>query len=510
MKVGTKLSETDAAKAIGKARKGSGMDLQLALVICGLVLGLAVWGYLDVRVRGRMIPGRPDLHMTDFTVYTNAGKAMLEGRDPYESPNFRGWYYLYPPLFALMVAPLARFEGSIQVFVWFLLNLGAGLLCYLEVRKLWKLVSAPGGPDRETTGRLPWILGICAFLACFPPLLECLQRGQMGIVLVYPLLLGLRLSLGARGTPGRLLAGFAWSWPIVAKLVPALPIGFALTQAWLIAARTPSQGAARRAGALTLGLAIGLLAFTLALPAASIGWGANLKHLNTWFHKMVMTEDPGHGGRFDITTDSNQSLEGSIRLAANRFRGANPDEIWISKIKSPTKRMLARIKSEIRARHADRLSWVLVQSGRLLVLGLLAFVCMRSVRQGDPLSLASGFGLAMLAIVLISPVAYRHYYVFAIGAAVFAPLDAARSAGQKRGAALAAALAGLVIVHFIAMPLSSSIGLLGMGTLVWFAAASVSLLTPVQTPPLLRAEPRGAHYGGLSVRREADLAAGGR
>src|SRR5262245_40992310 len=66
-----------------------------------LVLGLTIWGWLDVRERGQVHPDHVDFHRTDFTVYTGAGAAFFDGRDPYQVTNPRGWYYLYPPLFAL-------------------------------------------------------------------------------------------------------------------------------------------------------------------------------------------------------------------------------------------------------------------------------------------------------------------------------------------------------------------------------------------------------------------------
>src|SRR5262245_38685895 len=73
----------------------------LALMVAGLIL----WGWVDVRKRGRIDPQNPENHRTDFTVYTEAGAAFFDGRDPYRVTNPRGWGYLYPPLFAMLVAP---------------------------------------------------------------------------------------------------------------------------------------------------------------------------------------------------------------------------------------------------------------------------------------------------------------------------------------------------------------------------------------------------------------------
>jgi hypothetical protein len=60
---------------------------------------LLVWGFTDVRRRADLDPHNIGAYQTDFTVYTEAGAAFFDGRDPYAVTNPRGWRYLYPPLF---------------------------------------------------------------------------------------------------------------------------------------------------------------------------------------------------------------------------------------------------------------------------------------------------------------------------------------------------------------------------------------------------------------------------
>ena len=50
-------------------------------VMVTLALAIAAWGWFDVRARGTVEPGK--IHITDFTVYTEAGAAFFDGRDPY-------------------------------------------------------------------------------------------------------------------------------------------------------------------------------------------------------------------------------------------------------------------------------------------------------------------------------------------------------------------------------------------------------------------------------------------
>jgi hypothetical protein len=71
-------------------------EVRFRYVAAVLVIGLTIWGWLDVRERGQTHPNHADFHRGDFTVYTEAGAAFFDGRDPYEVTNPRHWYYLYP------------------------------------------------------------------------------------------------------------------------------------------------------------------------------------------------------------------------------------------------------------------------------------------------------------------------------------------------------------------------------------------------------------------------------
>ena len=98
-------------------------SMHTKVLLVALVV-FAIWGWCDVRLRGYVDPQNPTLHKTDFTVYTEAGAAFFDGRDPYSVTNARGWNYLYPPLFAIVVAPLHALPPEFQVLVWFGLSMG--------------------------------------------------------------------------------------------------------------------------------------------------------------------------------------------------------------------------------------------------------------------------------------------------------------------------------------------------------------------------------------------------
>lgn len=187
------------------------------------------WGFADIRLRGLPWPDRPLEHKTDFTVYTAAGRAFFTGQNPYEVTNPRGWKYLYPPLFALLVAPLSLLSMADQCLVWYFLSVAFCWGCYREASRILRGFQ-PLLPNLGAKIYSQWVgfLGALAFLAALFPTLNCLQRGQVGILKLYLLLLGVRLAWLSAGWVGKSLGGLAQAGAIVLKLTPALAVGMVL------------------------------------------------------------------------------------------------------------------------------------------------------------------------------------------------------------------------------------------------------------------------------------------
>ena len=180
-------------------------------MIIGLLIALAVWGWFDVRDRGVVDPQHRCVHKTDLTVYTEAGAAFFDGREPYDVTNPRGWGYLYPPLFAMLLAP-SQLPSENQVL---------GLVHRQLAGRLGLLPANACGLARASCGRgdprgayrpIPpgWRPPPSA---AADSRLNCLQRGQVGVPKLYLLLLGLRLLVESRSAcatfAGRRRAGAA-------------------------------------------------------------------------------------------------------------------------------------------------------------------------------------------------------------------------------------------------------------------------------------------------------------
>ena len=294
-------------------------------LLLGVLIAASLWGWFDVRLRGYAKPGELWSHKSDLTVYTEAGAAFFDGRPPYEVQNPRGWTYVYPPILAMALAPLHAMAPQDQVMVWFFICLA---MCWGTYRECARIVAALRRSESSRTSVkwwFPW-LGILAAAAATLPTLNCLQRGQVSIVILYFLVLGLRLILTGRSNLSRIAGGIMLALPIAIKIVPILPVAFLLfiqlvcflRQGWRKESTALATG--RQLAGSMLGVGLGLALFFFLIPAALIGWNTNLHHLDTWAQQVLYnvgssTATPG----FEQDTHSvrNQCLGNALYRLGN-------------------------------------------------------------------------------------------------------------------------------------------------------------------------------------------------
>jgi hypothetical protein len=451
-----------------------------------LAVALTVWGLTDVRHRAKTDPAHPGNHRSDFTVYTTAGAAMFDGSDPYAVTNVRGWHYLYPPLFAILVAPLAKLDSQWQGVIWYAISILTAWGCFTESRRIWRWLctksdlpnsSSEAGPKptnaiRTTPAYIFWLAGATVLL----PALNCLQRGQVGILLTYLLLLGFRCVVTSRTVRGAVLGGVVLALPVVIKVIPALPVGFLCLLLLTIATlrRWPAAEMRRSLGT-SVGVVAGLLLFVLVLPSLAIGPSANVKHLNTWFNDVLLNKQGKSDDDFSVHTLRNQSFDNAAyRLGnwtAHVIDGGKDDQL----IDTPANR-----EAEMPMDNAWA-QWIL----RLIQLGLLALLFKAgwtAARNDDWLAAATVFALSCLLMSAISPVFRGHYYILWLPAAWLVPLYCWRSGRADLGTALAIAGCALVWMHYLLLPWAGRVGVLGLGAAVWYV---VAVATIIRTKPLI-------------------------
>lgn len=425
-----------------------------------------------MRNRGSVDPNQPWVHKTDLTVYTEAGAAFFDGRDPYTVTNPRGWGYLYPPLFAMLVAPLDQLDTRNQVLVWFALNVLLGWGCLRELVRIAHSV-LPNGTDSGLFGPVPTWLGVAAVSAALLPALNCLQRGQVGVAKLYVLLLGFRVLVASRSVVGPLVAGCVLAFPIALKITPVVPVAIVIGQQWTSAWYAKSRAAWAGAGACSLGTAGGLAVCFLLLPAALVGWQANLHHLGTWWNVVAVLAESTPADEFagDSTSVRNQSLVNATHRLGNwthyYFAGGPHDH-------GP---------GQLRRGGAGLLMDAPVVEGILLVVRFLAgclvvAVGFRMAKARDKLGQAAAFGLACAATLVIFPIARGHYYVLLLPAVTFVSLWHLEQRRMKWALALAIVPGVLVITHYALVDVAGRIGLLGLGTTLWYMTAGAAMLWP--------------------------------
>lgn len=443
---------------------------------------LAVWGLTDVRHRAVIDPLNPEAHRTDFTVYTTAGSAMFAGLDPYTAANPRGWHYLYPPLFAILVSPLSGLDSQWQAVIWFFISLLMVWGCFAESRRIWKWLCSKDESAAEY-GAAAYIFRLAGATALLPAL-NCLQRGQVGILLAYLLLLGFRVVLVNRSRWSALSGGVILALPIAIKVIPALPVAFLCVQLALAAALNRRKRVpARRAAGTAIGAAFGLLLYLLVIPGMIIGPAANAKHFQSWVSGVLLNEEGKSDEDFSVHTKRNQSLTNAVyRLgnwAAHVFGGAESD-------------LLVEAEDARAALMYMDNEWVqkglrVIQIGLML---LLLLTCWKLARRDDPWGTAIVFSLACLAMSAISPVFRGHYYVLWLPAAWIVPLYCRRTGRSRIALALSVTACGLVAVHYLFLDWAGRVGALGLGATIWYAACAIAVLNAKQASGAARLKTR--------------------
>ncbi len=185
---------------------------------------------------------------SDFTIYYDAGRALIEGRNPN-----RVFGYIYLPFFALCMTPLALLPYKIAAVVW---QVGSFAALVWILRALVKLVRADG---LAAPAWLEW-----APLVCVLRLVDSnFGNGQVNLLVLALVVLGLRAWIDARPTRAGVWLGLASAL----KLLPAfLGIVFLVRRAWRACAA----------------LAATALFCVFVAPSVTPGWSTNLSWIGGW------------------------------------------------------------------------------------------------------------------------------------------------------------------------------------------------------------------------------------
>jgi hypothetical protein len=257
----------------------SNVKSSLWLSRVGWVFGAGVLCWISAARSGTT----PERYGNDFTVFYAAAQQVWLTGNPYEIPIRAATPYLYPPLFAQLLMPLAWLPLPVAAFLWAMGNV-------LAVGWLWRQIRQvlPPGPDQNLLYAGWW-------LALGPVLLGNFLLGQVNLwiaaAVTFALLADAHRQRAAAG-------GLALAAAVSIKLSPALLIPYFV---------------GRRAWRLLAWWAVWMV-----LGNALSCWGLGPHRwaiLHNWYREIIL-----QGWHFDFAVASNQSLYGAL-LRVIRWAG---------------------------------------------------------------------------------------------------------------------------------------------------------------------------------------------
>jgi hypothetical protein len=312
----------------------------------------------------------------DVDVYLHGARLVLAGEDLYARPEPRGaQYYLYLPLFALLVAPLTWIPFPAAVVFWTTLN--AALAWWIAAAFSRAMTGRSSASLAPRPGRI--VAGV-AILLTLRAILYHLNLGQANLAVMAVAVGGLLLVASSRAVAGGVAIGLA----MVLKVI-ALPLAIPLLV----------QGRTRASVGLGVGVLVGVL-----VPALFLGFDRNFGYVWHWLTVIL----PAAG---DLRHTPYWPLSMNYSLAAQLYR----------------------FFTDVTAfEHDGRLySVTLVQLPDALVVGAaklvpvvtalaIAWYAWASRRREPLVALWGAAALAFCLAPIFSSLSHKHYYVMLLPA----------------------------------------------------------------------------------------------
>ncbi|MFL6216158.1 MAG: glycosyltransferase family 87 protein [Blastocatellia bacterium] len=394
----------------------------------------------------------PQKYENDFNVFYFAASEVLDGRDPYQEVLHAWTPYLYPPVLAELMMPMALLSLPAAAYLWFLINLAAAVAAARMAAALSDIEQVDGStPSRasrprfranETNRFVTWITervnhrSLIAWLVGIILLRFILDNFKLGQVNLIIAMLAVA-HVYCYATNRRRWAAAAIALAIAIKLTPALLLVYHLARRrWLYAT--------------ACGLCAGALIAVSFLP-----FGARASETFGVFFNRTVRNQQG----FDLAYGGNQSLRGFVaRLTTDSTTIEHPQ---VSE--TPTDGSVREPSSRL----------TLALAAILLAVAVGAAVLART----DMAAAAPFFAL----MVMLSPLSWKAHFVILILPVAFIAGRALYESSQGRKRLLVAVL----IVLFVLSNLTSR-NLFGDGFAAWcdvrslvLAAAFVAYVTAV-------------------------------
>jgi Glycosyltransferase family 87 len=292
-------------------------------------------------------------HRTDFTVYRDAAAAVLHGQDPYAIRNVRGWAYVYPPPYSIVMVPFALLPLPVSVLAWYLVCAG---LTVSAVSMSGQLAGTgvTNGRERLAILFIPALIVSVWFTVG-------LTRGQASVLMSWLVIAAIFWENKGRTAAGATcLAG--------AVLLKAFALTLLCYYAW--------RGGWKMVAATTAAIVLG----GLLLPSAVFGWHGNLHYIGEWTHEVA---GPALG------SESSRSHSELYDQLLSMERPRNQD--------------LGSVLQRLAEGDQTRVMVLALAAALALPIWLLG---RKANAQSEPLIL----GAVVVWMLLVSPVAEDHYF----------------------------------------------------------------------------------------------------
>ena len=191
--------------------------LRTAAIVIAIALFVGLGISTVYRAGPYTLGGKPwgsRVHRTDFTVETAAGSAVLNGTDIYQAHNVRGWYYIYPPLFAIVMVPFALMSTFWAALAWYLLSV---IFVAWAVKMCVSLVKTTLNFEGD-----PFVLYVIPLLLMILPLMSALARGQATPALLWLFTAGIFYAWKGQDWRG----GVCFAGGILLKVFPVVLLAY--------------------------------------------------------------------------------------------------------------------------------------------------------------------------------------------------------------------------------------------------------------------------------------------
>ena len=239
--------------------------LSITVLILAIFLGL----FIQYQFRA------PKRNFSDYRVYYDTGKNILNGRDIYMRHSNEITPFKYSPFFAVLISPLSLVDQRTSASLFFILNLLFLSLIFWFCRKI--LFFKKLGFREEFL-----VLFITAVLS-FRFILHCLSSGQVGLFILSLLLWGIFLV-----NKDKLFWGaFLIAGSIMIKYMPIIFVAYFFF----------------RKKYKIVGLILASLLIYISIPALFLGLAKNVKYFMSWLPYIASTSLDG-GSITDLENNS--------------------------------------------------------------------------------------------------------------------------------------------------------------------------------------------------------------